>query len=44
VCPVARVYQGNGVAGGVGEYERDWQMADIRVPEGIIVSLAERTG
>ena len=30
--------------GGVGEYEGVWIMAHVRGPEGIIVSLAERTG
>ena len=29
--------------GGVGQYEGVWRMASVRGPEGIIVSLAERT-
>lgn len=32
------------LVGGVGEYEGAWRMAYIRGPEGIVVSLAERTG
>lgn len=30
------------LVGGVGEYEGVWQMASVRGPEGIIVSLAQR--
>ncbi|HVM67068.1 MAG TPA: VOC family protein [Acidimicrobiales bacterium] len=30
--------------GGVGQYEGTWRMASVRGPEGIIVTLAERTG
>ena len=36
--------EGYGLVGGIGEYEGVWRMAYIRGPEGIIVSLAERTG
>ena len=32
------------LVGGIGEYEGSWRMAYVRGPEGIIVSLAERTG
>ena len=35
---------GYGLIGGIGEYEHAWRMASVRGPEGIIVSLAERTG
>lgn len=35
---------GYGLVGGIGEYEGVWRMAYVRGPEGIIVSLAERTG
>jgi catechol 2,3-dioxygenase-like lactoylglutathione lyase family enzyme len=35
--------EGFGLVGGIGEYERVWRMASVRGPEGIIVSLAERT-
>jgi catechol 2,3-dioxygenase-like lactoylglutathione lyase family enzyme len=31
------------LVGGVGQYEGMWRMASVRGPEGIIVSLAERT-
>ena len=34
---------GYGLVGGIGEYEQVWRMASVRGPEGIIVSLAERT-
>jgi catechol 2,3-dioxygenase-like lactoylglutathione lyase family enzyme len=30
------------LVGGVGQYEGMWQMASVRGPEGIIVSLAQR--
>ena len=30
------------LVGGVGQYEGTWQMASVRGPEGIIVSLAQR--
>jgi catechol 2,3-dioxygenase-like lactoylglutathione lyase family enzyme len=33
---------GYGLVGGIGEYEGVWQMAYVRGPEGIIVSLAQR--
>jgi catechol 2,3-dioxygenase-like lactoylglutathione lyase family enzyme len=36
--------EGYGLAGGIGEYQGAWRMADVRGPEGIIVSLAERIG
>ena len=36
--------EGYGLVGGIGEYEGAWRMAYVRGPEGIIVSLAERTG
>ena len=36
--------EGYGLVGGIGEYEDAWPMAYVRGPEGIIVSLAERTG
>jgi catechol 2,3-dioxygenase-like lactoylglutathione lyase family enzyme len=36
--------QGYGLVGGIGEYEGVWKMAYVRGPEGIIVSLAQRTG
>ena len=35
---------GYGLVGGVGQYENQWQMAYVRGPDGIIVSLAERIG
>ncbi|WP_256843051.1 VOC family protein [Ornithinimicrobium cryptoxanthini] len=35
---------GYGLVGGVGEYEGSVRMAYVRGPEGIIVSLFERTG
>jgi catechol 2,3-dioxygenase-like lactoylglutathione lyase family enzyme len=34
---------GYGLVGGIGEYEHIWRMAYVRGPEGIVVSLAERT-
>jgi catechol 2,3-dioxygenase-like lactoylglutathione lyase family enzyme len=34
---------GYGLVGGIGQYEDTWRMAYVRGPEGIIVSLAERT-
>lgn len=36
--------QGFGLVGDVGEFEGTWQMAYVRGPEGIIVSLAARIG
>jgi catechol 2,3-dioxygenase-like lactoylglutathione lyase family enzyme len=35
---------GYGLVGGIGEYENSVRMAYVRGPEGIIVSLFERTG
>ena len=35
---------GDGLIGGIGQYADIWRMAYVRGPEGIIVSLAERTG
>jgi catechol 2,3-dioxygenase-like lactoylglutathione lyase family enzyme len=35
---------GYSLVGGIGEYEGIWRMAYVRGPEGIIVSLAQRTG
>jgi catechol 2,3-dioxygenase-like lactoylglutathione lyase family enzyme len=35
---------GYGLVGGIGRYEDVWQMAYVRGPEGIIVSLAQRIG
>jgi hypothetical protein len=35
---------GYGLVGGVGEHEKSWIMAQVRGPEGIVVSLAERIG
>jgi catechol 2,3-dioxygenase-like lactoylglutathione lyase family enzyme len=34
---------GYGLIGGIGQYDHVWRMASVRGPEGIIVSLAERT-
>ena len=36
--------RGHGLVGGVGEYESTWQMAHVRGPEGLVVSLTERIG
>ena len=33
---------GYGLVGGIGQYEDTWQMAHVRGPEGIVVSLTER--
>jgi catechol 2,3-dioxygenase-like lactoylglutathione lyase family enzyme len=33
---------GDGLVGGIGQYEHMWRMAYVRGPEGIIVALAER--
>ena len=33
-----------GLVGGVGQYENLWRMANVRGPDGIIMSLAERIG
>ena len=35
---------GDGLVGGIGEYEGVWRMAYVRGPEGLIVSLAQRIG
>ena len=35
---------GYGLVGGIGQYEDTWQMAQVRGPEGIVVSLSERIG
>lgn len=35
---------GYGLVGGIGEYERTWQMAYVRGPEGIVVSVTGRIG
>ena len=35
---------GYGLVGGIGQYEDTWQMAHVRGPEGIVVSLTERIG
>lgn len=34
--------QGYGLVGGIDEYQREWRMAYVRGPEGIIVALAQR--
>ncbi len=33
---------GFGLVGGIGQYENTWLMANVRGPEGIVVSLTER--
>jgi catechol 2,3-dioxygenase-like lactoylglutathione lyase family enzyme len=33
---------GYGLVGGIGQHESSWRMAQVRGPEGIVVSLAER--
>ena len=35
---------GYGLVGGIGRYEDTWLMAQVRGPEGIVVSLSERIG
>jgi catechol 2,3-dioxygenase-like lactoylglutathione lyase family enzyme len=35
---------GYGLVGGIGRYENSWRMAQVRGPEGIVVSLSERIG
>lgn len=35
---------GYGLVGGIGQYENVWRMAQVRGPEGIVVSLSERIG
>ena len=36
--------KGYGLVGGIGQYENTWLMANIRGPEGIVVSVTERIG
>ncbi len=36
--------KGYGLVGGVGEYENTWLMANVRGPEGVVVTLTERIG
>ena len=36
--------KGHGLVGGIGQYENIWHMAQVRGPEGIVVSLSERIG
>ena len=36
--------RGFGLVGEIGEYEGVWQMAHVRGPEGIVVTLSERIG
>jgi catechol 2,3-dioxygenase-like lactoylglutathione lyase family enzyme len=43
-CVDLAAAHGYGLVGGIGAYEGIWKMAYVRGPEGIIVSLAERTG
>jgi catechol 2,3-dioxygenase-like lactoylglutathione lyase family enzyme len=33
---------GYGLVGGIGQYENTWRMAQVRGPQGIVVSLTER--
>ena len=33
---------GYGLVGGIGQHESTWRMAQVRGPEGIVVSLTER--
>jgi len=35
---------GYGLVGGIGQHENTWRMAQVRGPEGIVVSLTERIG
>ena len=35
---------GYGLVGGIGQHENTWLMAQVRGPEGIVVSLTERIG
>jgi len=35
---------GYGLVGGIGQHENTCRMAYVRGPEGIVVSLADRTG
>src|SRR4051812_35172965 len=34
--------KGYGLVGGIGQHENTWRMAQVRGPEGIVVSLTER--
>jgi catechol 2,3-dioxygenase-like lactoylglutathione lyase family enzyme len=36
--------RGHGLVGGIGNHEDTWLMAQVRGPEGIVVSLTERIG
>jgi catechol 2,3-dioxygenase-like lactoylglutathione lyase family enzyme len=36
--------KGYGLVGGIGQHENTWLMANVRGPEGIVVSLTERIG
>ena len=36
--------KGHGLVGGIGDYENTWLMANVRGPDGIVVSLTERIG
>jgi catechol 2,3-dioxygenase-like lactoylglutathione lyase family enzyme len=35
---------GYDLVGGIGQHENSWRMAQVRGPEGIVVSLSERIG
>jgi len=36
--------KGYGLVGGIGQHENTWRMANVRGPEGVVVSLTERIG
>ncbi len=36
--------EGYGLVGGIGQHENTWLMAQVRGPEGIVVSLSQRIG
>jgi catechol 2,3-dioxygenase-like lactoylglutathione lyase family enzyme len=36
--------RGYGLVGEIGEYENTWLMAEVRGPEGLVVTLTERIG
>lgn len=36
--------KGYGLIGGIGQHKNTWRMAQVRGPEGIVVSLTERIG
>jgi catechol 2,3-dioxygenase-like lactoylglutathione lyase family enzyme len=36
--------EGYGLVGGIGQHENTWRMAQVRGPEGVVVSLSERIG